>query len=56
MAQYSYNGELKSLQLFDKELLPQPEGICFAPNGELYISSEGRHGEQPAIFEFKNSK
>jgi hypothetical protein len=56
MAQYSYNGELKSLQFFDKELLPQPEGICFAPNGTLYISSEGRHGEQPAIFEFRNSK
>src|SRR5205814_2369955 len=46
MAQYSYNGELKSLQFFDKDLLPQPEGICFAPDGTMYISTEGRHGEQ----------
>ena len=56
MAQYSYNGELKSLQFFDKDLLPQPEGICFAPDGTVYISTEGRHGEQAAILEFSYSK
>ena len=56
MAQYSYSGELKSLQFFDKDLLPQPEGICFASDGTMYISTEGRHGEQAAIFEFKYSK
>jgi uncharacterized protein YjiK len=56
MAQYSYSGELKSLQFFDKDLLPQPEGICFAPDGTIYISTEGRHGEQAAIFEFSYSK
>ena len=56
MAQYSYTGELKSLQFFDKDVLPQPEGICFAPDGTMYISTEGRHGEQAAIFEFSYSK
>jgi uncharacterized protein YjiK len=56
MAQYSYDGKLKSLQFFDKNLLPQPEGICFAPDGAMYISTEGRHGEQAAIFEFRYSK
>ena len=56
MAQFSYDGELKSLQFFDKHLLPQPEGICFAPDGAMYISTEGRHGEQAAIFEFGYSK
>ena len=56
MARFSYNGKLKSLQFFDKQLLPQPEGLCFAPDGNMYISTEGRHGEQAAIFEFKYSK
>ena len=26
----------------DKQALPQPEGICFAPNGDLFIASEGK--------------
>ena len=56
MAQYSYSGELKSLQFFNKDLFRQPEGICFAPDGTMYISTEGRHGEQAAIFELKYSK
>lgn len=30
----------QSIQL-DKSLFPQPEGLCFAPNGDLYLSSEG---------------
>ena len=56
IAQYSYSGELKSLQFFDKHVLPQPEGICFAPDGTMYISTEGRHKEPAAIFEFRYSK
>lgn len=30
----------------------QPEGICFAPNGDMYIASEGRTGDG-YILEFK---
>jgi len=56
MARYNYDGELQSLQFFDKDLMPQPEGICFSPDGTMFISSEGRHGEPPAIFEFRNTK
>jgi len=52
MARYSYAGELKSLQFIDKSLMPQPEGICFEPDGTLYISTEGRHGDQAAILKF----
>lgn len=56
MAQYSYKGELKSLQYIDKNILLQPEGICFAPDGTLYISSEGKHGEPAVIMQFAYSK
>ena len=44
------NGKVKSLVSLDEEALPQPEGICFAPDGTLYIASEGKKG---IILEFK---
>jgi uncharacterized protein YjiK len=33
------------VQKLDKELLPQPEGICFSPDGIMFISSEGKGGK-----------
>ena len=54
MAIYSHDGVLKSFQLIDKDLLPQPEGICFAPDGTLYISTEGKNGVPALILQFKN--
>ncbi|HSU28765.1 MAG TPA: SdiA-regulated domain-containing protein [Chitinophagaceae bacterium] len=56
MARYKHSGELISLQFFDKDLFPQPEGICFAPDGTMYVSSEGKHGEQAVIYSFKHLK
>ena len=44
------NGKVKSLVSLDEGSLPQPEGICFAPDGTLYIASEGKKG---IILEFK---
>jgi uncharacterized protein YjiK len=38
------NGELKKYVKLDKKIFPQPEGICFAPDGTMYISSEGKGG------------
>lgn len=35
------NGKIKSLFLFDRESMIQPEGIRFTPSGELYLASEG---------------
>ena len=52
MAVYSHQGILKAFQYIDAELMPQPEGICFSPDGKLYISSEGKKGEPGNLFEF----
>lgn len=54
MAIFSHDGMLKSYQEIDKELMPQPEGICFSPTGILYISSEGKKGEPGNLFEFNH--
>jgi len=55
MAVYSHDGVLKSYQTIDKDLMPQPEGICFSPDGKLYISSEGKKAEAGNLFEFDPS-
>lgn len=39
----------------DPDVFRQPEGICFAPNGDLYIASEGR-GKRGYILKFKYQK
>jgi uncharacterized protein YjiK len=39
------NNNKKAQYNLDKALLKQPEGICFTPNGNLYISSEGKGGD-----------
>ena len=52
MAIFSHDGKLKSYQNFDPQLMPQPEGICFSPDGKLFISSEGKKGEHGNLFRF----
>ncbi|HEV8083566.1 MAG TPA: SdiA-regulated domain-containing protein [Chitinophagaceae bacterium] len=52
MAVYSHDGKLKDFQFIDKDLMPQPEGMCFSPDGKLYISSEGKKGDPGNLFEF----
>ncbi len=52
MAIYTHDGKLKDFQFIDKDLMPQPEGICFSPDGKLYISSEGKKGDPGNLFEF----
>ena len=53
MAVYTHDGVLKSLQLIDKEVLPQPEGLCFSPDGTLFVSTAGRHDMPAFILQFK---
>ncbi len=45
------NGNIKHLQKLDKEKHRQPEGLCFGPNGTLYISNEA-DGKKPRLFAF----
>ena len=37
-------GEIQDLAVLNPKLFRQPEGICFAPNGDLYIANEGAGG------------
>ncbi len=52
MAVYNRDGKLISFQFIDANMMQQPEGICFSPEGKLYISSEGKKGEAGNLFEF----
>jgi len=45
------DGEIDNLIPLDPKMFWQPEGICFSPNGDLYISSEGR-GKNGYILKF----
>ncbi len=56
IAQFSHDGKLKAFDYIDKEMLPQPEGICFDPEGNLYISTESRHHMPSYIFKFAVKK
>ncbi|MEO9965703.1 MAG: SdiA-regulated domain-containing protein [Reichenbachiella sp.] len=44
-------GNIKGSIPLDPRLLGQPEGICFAPNGDMFISSEGQ-GDKGYILKF----
>ena len=39
------DGRLLATRLLDRELLPQPEGMTFLPDGRLVVASEGDGGE-----------
>ena len=49
------NGKVLDLQDLDNKLFLQPEGICFSPQGDLFISNEGRGGKG-YILKFKYLK
>ena len=52
IAQFSHDGRLKAFDYFDKEMLPQPEGLCVDKDRNLYVSTEARHGKPAAIYKF----
>ena len=47
---FSATGELRQLYQLDPNIFEQPEGLTFAPNGDMYISSEGRSGAAKICF------
>lgn len=47
----SASGELLEVVPLDKKAFRQPEGICFTPDGDLYISSEA-DGKDPMLYFF----
>lgn len=49
-------GALRFAVRLDKKLLPQPEGIAFDPEGNLYLSSEGKKGGEGLFFRFNFRK
>jgi hypothetical protein len=49
------SGHIRNFNWLDNKLFPQPEGICFDTEGNLYISNEGRKGD-PDILMFKQLK
>ncbi|MEM6396830.1 MAG: SdiA-regulated domain-containing protein [Bacteroidota bacterium] len=46
----SPRGRIQHVFRLDKEYFPQPEGLAFAPNGDLYISTEAKSGEPARIW------
>ncbi|GAA4322575.1 hypothetical protein [Flaviaesturariibacter amylovorans] len=53
LACFGRDGSLRSFTPIRDALMPQPEGLCFGPDGTLYISTEGS-GDAPArLFSFK---
>lgn len=45
------NGTIEHVEPLDKKIHRQPEGICFDPDGTLYISNEGK-GKRGKIYKF----
>ena len=45
LLQCSKNGKLEKIYKINPAQFPQPEGITFAANGDMYISNEGANGK-----------
>ncbi|MDX1667015.1 MAG: SdiA-regulated domain-containing protein [Saprospiraceae bacterium] len=43
------DGKIRHIEKLDKDIHPQPEGLCFDRKGNLYIANEGK-GTDPRIF------
>jgi uncharacterized protein YjiK len=46
-------GKILHVEKLYGKLFTQPEGICFSPEGDLFVSNEGRENEYGTILRFK---
>jgi uncharacterized protein YjiK len=44
-------GQVIEAYTLNPDLYPQAEGIAFAPNGDMYITNEGKYGK-PTLYYF----
>ncbi|WP_158865774.1 SdiA-regulated domain-containing protein [Maribellus comscasis] len=52
---YSSEKELQCIVQLEAKIHPQPEGICFSPDGTLYISNEGKETSgRISVFTMRN--
>lgn len=52
---FNRNGNVEDVCLLSRELFPKPEGLTFLPNGDMFISNEGKGGE-PTLLRFNYQK
>lgn len=52
----SPTGEILHVEKLEKAIHCQPEGICFAKDGTMYISNEGKNGAPGRIYRFDYEK
>ncbi|MEM8585585.1 MAG: SdiA-regulated domain-containing protein [Bacteroidota bacterium] len=50
MVVLSPSGKIQHVFRLEKDYFPQPEGLAFAPNGDLYVSTEAKGGEPARIW------
>jgi SdiA-regulated len=52
------HGQVLEVYHLNPDEFPQAEGIAFAPNGDMYISNEGKYGGKATLlqFSFQNGK
>lgn len=53
MAIADLNGNIESVYRLSPKLFPQPEGITFQPDGDMYISNEGLRTRKPTLLKFE---
>jgi uncharacterized protein YjiK len=47
---FSPTGKIIHVELLNESFYPQAEGITFTPEGDIYISNEGRNGPPTLLF------